>query len=534
MSQESAVDGSMEMEEPDSHPLARNGRLFDSIGLTTGYRGARGERVKHTAHKGALYLPEEVLDGFKLSNTLDPVALPTMDAVQRPTVSQSPVILTHLVNRRMQRPDGTQFIQTVAQNRSITTERVRGGGEEEQPSDRQAAAMKSLAAAAAAAAGALSGQTPPTINPVPGTASASSGVQPVQATDVAAASTPVATPSSANPAAVQPAPTKSGETTVPQSPASAPVAQQVSSSQIKAKVAPPKIIPLAKVPAPQYEQHISNPANAASTLASSTLPLESVTDDERLHLPEWFNQSAPHRTEATYLKTRNQIMRMGQQLKPRTVTVSMVRRVIAGDAGSLLRLHGYLTTNKHINTSNESTPRALVHVSKVKWTDVTMERLVHSVVQHAGESDSVDWDAVAKDVGNGVSSTECQQQFLTMPNLQQQSEDRPVTPDVAASSNQWIKDLVASTKPSVLSAATEAAFAATNDVNEVRSAVVTAAATVQQTGSIQDILNQRMTRLEARMSMLDEVEALLETERVALELERRDLYTSRCRHWFQG
>jgi len=26
----------------------------------------------------------------------------------------------------------------------------------------------------------------------------------------------------------------------------------------------------------------------------------------------------------------------------------------------------------------------------------------------------------------------------------------------------------------------------------------------------------------------------LEAERVALELERRDLYTARCRHWFQG
>jgi SWI/SNF related-matrix-associated actin-dependent regulator of chromatin subfamily C len=34
--------------------------------------------------------------------------------------------------------------------------------------------------------------------------------------------------------------------------------------------------------------------------------------------------------------------------------------------------------------------------------------------------------------------------------------------------------------------------------------------------------------------MLDDVEGILEAEKVALELERRDLYTARCRHWFGG
>jgi len=49
---------------------------------------------------------------------------------------------------------------------------------------------------------------------------------------------------------------------------------------------------------------------------------------------------------------------------------------------------------------------------------------------------------------------------------------------------------------------------------------------------LMDIINQRLERLENRTALLDDVEALLEAERVSLELERRDMYTARCRHWF--
>ena len=48
------------------------------------------------------------------------------------------------------------------------------------------------------------------------------------------------------------------------------------------------------------------------------------------------------------------------------------------------------------------------------------------------------------------------------------------------------------------------------------------------------LLDARMQKLENRMAMLDDVEGILEAEKVALEMERRDLYTARCRHWFGG
>ena len=47
-----------------------------------------------------------------------------------------------------------------------------------------------------------------------------------------------------------------------------------------------------------------------------------------------------------------------------------------------------------------------------------------------------------------------------------------------------------------------------------------------------DIVDLQIQRLENRVALLDDVEALLEAERVSLELERRDMYTARCRHWF--
>ena len=49
-----------------------------------------------------------------------------------------------------------------------------------------------------------------------------------------------------------------------------------------------------------------------------------------------------------------------------------------------------------------------------------------------------------------------------------------------------------------------------------------------------EIVELRMQKLENRLSLLDDVEGMLDTERVCLELERRDLYTARCRLWFGG
>ena len=49
---------------------------------------------------------------------------------------------------------------------------------------------------------------------------------------------------------------------------------------------------------------------------------------------------------------------------------------------------------------------------------------------------------------------------------------------------------------------------------------------------LMEILDQKMEKLENRLALLDDMESLFEAERVALELERRDLYTTRCRQWF--
>ena len=51
---------------------------------------------------------------------------------------------------------------------------------------------------------------------------------------------------------------------------------------------------------------------------------------------------------------------------------------------------------------------------------------------------------------------------------------------------------------------------------------------------LHEILDQRMSKLENRLSLLDDLECMFDAERMALELERRDLYTTRCRHWFSG
>ena len=54
-----------------------------------------------------------------------------------------------------------------------------------------------------------------------------------------------------------------------------------------------------------------------------------------------------------------------------------------------------------------------------------------------------------------------------------------------------------------------------------------------QDGSASSVLRERHT-VAIHVAMMDDVEGILEAERVALEMERRDLYTARCRHWFGG
>ena len=94
-----------------------------------------------------------------------------------------------------------------------------------------------------------------------------------------------------------------------------------------------------------------------------------------------------------------------------------------------------------------------------------------------------------------------------------------------------------------MKAVVDGSLQSTNDINEARKAsfVAIMAGAAAQKGAqaeseientLMDIVDLQIQRLENRVALLDNVEALLEAERVSLELEKRDMYTARCRHWF--
>ena len=127
-----------------------------------------------------------------------------------------------------------------------------------------------------------------------------------------------------------------------------------------------KVEPLPEEPTPQWDQHkpaendemqvdptqqIAKPTwwkqpkqpdddgNAKDTAAV-------ISDLERALLPEWFDGSAAHRTPATYVQARQACLQLSSDLgHNRYVTATMVRRTVPGDAGSLLRLHQFLTAH---------------------------------------------------------------------------------------------------------------------------------------------------------------------------------------------
>ena len=110
---------------------------------------------------------------------------------------------------------------------------------------------------------------------------------------------------------------------------------------------------------------------------------------------------------------------------------------------------------------------------------------------------------------------------------------------------EFISDIVSTVDPNVIHAVTTAAFQVSNNVQEVQQSCIVGLINKNIIDDVHkkeqnmmhimtEILNVRMNKLENRMNMLQDVECMLEGERVALELERRDLYTARCRHWFGG
>ena len=113
----------------------------------------------------------------------------------------------------------------------------------------------------------------------------------------------------------------------------------------------------------------------------------------------------------------------------------------------------------------------------------------------------------------------------------------------------FVQDLLNEVNPKVLKKVTDAAFQATSEslsgIAEARSAAILGLATSQAlkkarvcedavAAALSQLVNQRMQKLENRMALMEDVEGVLEAERLSLELERRDLYTTRCRYWFGG
>ena len=323
---------------------------------------------------------------------------------------------------------------------------------------------------------------------------------------------------------------------------------------------------------------------------------------ERAVLSEWFDGSAAHRTEASYIEARERILALATTMPDQYVTGTMVRRTVAGDAGSLLRLHAFLTSHQMINRNaiNESTPPPMLlltakpnrhkraKISTNDWDDVMKWNVMQAVVEQSRTNRTPadhdpDWSAVAKSVGQGVTAAECEHLFRTMsiPTVHPKSDhhhpvvqDGSITPDVVASVSttgtdpittttkskmppqDWIADLVNDVDPALRRAVTMAALSHTagnnkNDLAQqqqqqqvpkaavlglmVRDAMDTAQEQEERVVEIlSEVMELRMQRIESRLSTLDDVEDMLEAERVALELERRDLYTARCRHWFGG
>jgi SWI/SNF related-matrix-associated actin-dependent regulator of chromatin subfamily C len=207
------------------------------------------------------------------------------------------------------------------------------------------------------------------------------------------------------------------------------------------------------------------------------------------------------------------------------------------------------------------------------WTETAKEELAEAVLEESAkrrklceegeaEEGSIDWNAVAARMQNGAGPIDCERAFLYTPlaegNTESQAE-RSITPDMTGSDKKEesptlansqmkekiIKEIIDQTRPEVIQAATDAALRATQNLAEAQRAAIMGLVASQATERalreeenvsrlMAELHEQRLQKLENRLALMDDVEGMLEAERVALELERRDLYTARCRHWFSG
>lgn len=261
---------------------------------------------------------------------------------------------------------------------------------------------------------------------------------------------------------------------------------------------------------------------------------------------------------------------------------------------SFLTTHSIINDDA-INDS-APTPVALQEdKTKFRWSMSMRDKLLQAVIEISRKrrkveegssgsdgSASFDWDAVAATLGHGVSGRDCERQFLAMPieadsaAIKESSvsasgtTERPITPEPSGEQaqktaaltkeemakkrfsiqNEIFEELVESSDPKVVAAVTDVAIRAaeadsTASLEQAKKAGLVglvASQAVEEARSHEDavanllaeVVELRMKKLENRLLLLDDVEGMLEAERVALELERRDLYTARCRHWFGG
>ena len=411
--------------------------------------------------------------------------------------------------------------------------------------------------------------------PSPASVVVSSTSAPIQ--NSASMASPFQTQASGQAATVSASAVTSGSDAKPQSTPSAVPSSAVST--------PAPLSTLSKTPAPQWEQHKPGPNDEMVTPADQLTPMpdwykkDDVANIERTMLPEWFDSSAPHRTFSSYIKAREKAIEISGTIANRNVTNAMMRRSIVGDAGSLQRLRNFLVNFGLINEDgiNDSAPTPAVlkeqgTSSPKRFNDQLRDELVGAVLQQSkkqkiGESSFVpiDWEKVAMQVGHGATSEDCERNFLSVPlnNDNVMSTERSITPDNShdkeskeaspesrqskdISRQEVIRDLIDSSSPEIIRKVTEAAMeAAENNLKKAQSSAVlglVASRAIEEarlhenalSSVLSQLVNQRMEKLENRMALLDDIEGIMEAEKVALELERRDLYTARCRHWFGG
>lgn len=354
--------------------------------------------------------------------------------------------------------------------------------------------------------------------------------------------------------------------------------------------APPAVTALPDRPA--QKESFADAEDSPTISAPSWYDAKAIADIERIMLPEWFDSSAIHRTPESYMEARERIVGIGSRNPGRYITATAVRRVIPGDAGSLLRLHSFLVqwgflnidalgdsaptlpgVRKEVEKKREKPVRPRLPDGKFSWNRKLRNALATAVVKFAikqqktsegtspmGGRVAVDWAAVAAEVGDGANAADCQGEFLSLP-LDRSESDESMDDssdngsDGAAGRRkrhrvvgrrEVLNELLDGVRPSVIAEATDAALnAADGNIEEAKKAAVLGAVGAQAMEEakreedaieriLMEILDQRMVRLENRVALLDDMEGMLEAERVALELERRDLYTARCRHWYGG